>query len=63
MCVMLRKDGKLNSESRPWKARMQAIYSYQFKVPYLRFGEVVSSLIYAGSCEGIGSILIWDIFS
>ena len=22
MCVMLRKDGKLKSESRPWKARM-----------------------------------------
>jgi len=45
MCVMLRKDGKLKSESRPWKARMQAIYSYQLKILYLRFGEVVSSLI------------------
>ena len=42
---------------------MQTIYSYQFKVPYLWFGEVVSSLIYVGSCEGVGSIPILDIFS
>ena len=47
MCAMLREDGELKSESRPWKARKQAIYSYQFNILYLRFGEVASVLICA----------------
>jgi len=63
MCAMLREDGELKSESRPWKARKQAIYSYQFNILYLRFGEVASVLICAWSFEGVGSIPVWDIFS